>query len=222
MATPGADDTVHEVTVQMRQQGQLVLNVWQFRLETAVDDLELRLLRALLECYLLQWLPHAGSKVTIEAVRGMQVGPTVGPIYEIIPGEDDTVQGAAVGDTLPTHDSVCISIHTTRAGRHGRGRKFMAGVPENATDGSDVLVASDYWEAILAFIACVMAKFVHASDLTGPNTISVGVIAKSLQVRPVGESPKAPYTVDLFSRATRLTAKPLVGTTNSRKKGRGA
>lgn len=222
MATPGVDDTLHEVVVHMRQQNQEILNVWHFRNETAVDDMELRLLRALLECYLLQWLPHVSNGVTIERVTGMQVGPTLGPLYEIIPGEDDTAVGAVSTGGLPTHDSCSIRIHTTRPGRHGMGRKQMPGIPEVATDQSTILTGSDYWEAILAFIACVMAKFVHSGELDGPNTISVGLISKSLQVRPPDTNPKAPFALDLFARATKLTAQPKVGTTNSRKVGRGS
>lgn len=222
MATVGVDDTLHEVVVHMRQQNQMVLNVWQFRLETAVDDLELRLLRALLECYLLQWLPHASATLSIVKVTGMQVGPTLGPMYEIIPGEDDTINGAAVGGGLPVHDSCSIRIHTTRPGRSGRGRKQMPGIPENATTDSAILTDSAYWEAILAFLACVMAKFVHGAELSGPNTISVGVIAKTLKPLDANGKRKAPWANDLFARATRLTAEPKVGTTNSRKVGHGA
>src|SRR5215217_2816303 len=112
MATPGADNTVHEVVVHMRQQQQEVLNVWQFFLDTPVDDLETRLLRALIECYLTALIPASGSLLTIERVTGMQVGPTIGPLYEIVPVEGDVVQGAATGDTLPTHDSLSCGIHS--------------------------------------------------------------------------------------------------------------
>lgn len=222
MATPGTDDTVHEVVVHMRQQQQEVLNVWQFRCDTAVDDMETQLLRALLECYLTTLLPQLGNKLTIEKVTGMQVGPTLGPMYEITPEEEDVVQGAATGDTLPTHDSVCISIHTTRPGRSGRGRKFLPGVPEAATDGSNVTPTHAFWLAVLAFAACVAQKFIHGNELSAPNTISVGVIAKSLKPVTGDEKRKAPWPVNLFAPATRLTARPIVGTTNSRKVGRGS
>lgn len=222
MATPGIDDSLHEVVVHMRHQQQEVLNVWHFQCITAVDDLEVRLLRALLECYLLQWLPHASSGLTIERVSGMQVGPTLGPMYEIFPGEEDTVAGAATGGGLPTHDSCSIRIHTTRPGRSGRGRKQMPGVPEIATNDSVILTDSDYWEAILAFIACVMAKFVTSTDLTAPNTILLGLISKTLKPHAPDETPKAPWPLETFARCTRLTALPKVGTTNSRKVGRGS
>lgn len=220
--TPGVDDTLHEVVVHMRQQQQQVLNVWQFRNETAVDDMEVRLLRALMLCYIEVLLPGLGSKLTLEKVTGMQVGPTLGPIYEIGPEEGDVIVGAAAGDTLPTHDSICANIHTVRPGRSGRGRKFIPGIPEGATDGSNVTTTSAAWLAVVAFLACVGTKFIHGTELAGPNTISLGVIAKSLQT-PNAEGKKlAPWPLDLFSRATRMTAKPIVGTTNSRKIGRGA
>lgn len=222
MATPGADGTIHEVVVHMRQQQQEVLNVWAFQLETPVDDLELRLLRALLECYLTVLLPGSGSLLTVERVTGMQVGPTLGPMYEITPGEDDTVQGAAVGDTLPTHDSVSIRIHSTRPGRSGRGRKQIPGIPEGATTGSTINTAHAYWDVILAFVACVAGKFIIPNELNGPNAISLGVLARTLKPADAQGKRKAPWPVDTFARATRMSVMPKVGTTNSRKVGRGS
>jgi hypothetical protein len=222
MATPGADDTIHEVVVHMRQQQQEVLNVWHFFNDTPVDDMELRLLRALLECYLTVLLPASGSLLTVERVTGMQVGPTLGPMYEITPDEGDTVAGAAAGDTLPTHDSLSIRIHSARPGRSGRGRKQLPGVPEGATVGSTITTGGAYWTAVLAFLVCVGNKFIHGNELSGANTISLGVLAKTLKPLDVNGKRKAPWPVDLFSHALRLSATPKVGTTNSRKVGRGS
>jgi len=222
MATPGADNTIHEVVVHMRQQNQEVLNVWHFYNNTPVDDMELRLLRALLECYLDVLLPASGSLLTVERVTGMQVGPTLGPLYEITPGEDDDVIGAAEGDTLPTHDSLSIRIHSMRPGKSGRGRKQLAGVPESATVGSTIITGGPFWTAVLAFIICVGGKFIHETELSAPNTISLGVLAKTLKPLDAAGKRKAPWPVDLFSHATRISALPKVGTTNSRKVGRGS
>lgn len=222
MATPGTVGTLHEVVVHMRQQGQQVLNVWHFQVETAVDDLEVRLLRALLECYLTVLLPGSGSLLSVERITGMQVGPTLGPMYEIGPEEEDVLVGAATGDTLPTHDSVSISIRSTRAGRSGRGRKQLPGIPEGATVGSTISTAHAYWGVILAFVACVAGKFINTNDLTEPNTISVGVLARTLKPADAQGKRKAPWPIDTFARATRIVATPKVGTTNSRKVGRGS
>jgi hypothetical protein len=222
MATPGADNTIHEVVVHMRQQQQEVLNVWHFITDTPVDDMELRLLRALIECYLTTLLPASGNKLTWERVTGMQVGPTLGPQYEIGPDEGDILAGGVSTDTLPTHDSVSIRIHSARPGRSGRGRKQMPGIPEAATNGSDVITGGPWWTALLAFIACVSEKFIHGSELSGPNTISLGVLAKTLKPHAPDTTPKAPWPLDTFSHALRITALPKVGTTNSRKVGRGS
>lgn len=222
MATVGADDTIHEVVVHMRQQQQEVLNVWQFFLDTPVDDLETRLLRALLECYLTVLIPASGSLLSVERVTGMQVGPTLGPLYEITPEETDIVIGGVATDTLPTHDSLSCGIHSTRPGRSGRGRKQLPGVPEAATIGSTIITGGAYWAAVLAFLACVAEKFIHGAELSGPNTISLGVLAKTLKPADADGKRKAPWPIDTFAHATRLTALPKVGTTNSRKVGRGS
>lgn len=222
MATPGADNTVHEVVVHMRQQQQEVLNVWQFFNDTPVDDMELRLLRALMLCYIEVLIPASGSLLSIERLTGMQVGPTLGPMYEIGPEEGDAIIGGVSTDTLPTHDSLSVGIRCTRPGRHGLGRKQLPGVPEAATIGSTIITGGPYWAAVLAFIACVSEKFIHGTELSGPNTISVGVISKSLKVVVAPAKPKAPWPVDLFSHALKLKVLPKVGTTNSRKVGRGS
>ena len=222
MATPGTANTLHQVTVHMRQQGQQVLNVWDFYLDTNVDDLEVRLLRALLECYLTVLLPGSGSLLSIERVTGHQTGPTVGPMYEITPEEGDVLLGASAGDTLPTHDSVSIGIHTTRAGKHGRGRKQIPGIPEAATTGSTINTAHAYWGVVIAFAACVAGKFIHLTELDAPNRISVGVLARSLKPLDANGKRKEPWAISQFAHATRFTTKPQVGTTNSRKVGRGS
>jgi len=222
MAMPGADNTVHEVVVHMRQQQQEVLNVWQFYNDTPVDDMELRLLRALMLCYIEVLIPASGSLLSIERVTGTQVGPTLGPMYEIGPEEGDVIIGGVSTDTLPTHDSLSVGIRCTRPGRHGLGRKQLPGVPEAATIGSTIITGGPYWAAVLAFIACVSEKFIHGTELSGPNTISLGVIAKSLKPLDVNGKRKAPWPVDLFSHALKMKALPKVGTTNSRKVGRGS
>jgi|SRR5215204_128144 len=222
MPTPGVAGTLHEVTVHMRQQLQEVLNVWHFQCITAVDDMETRCLRALWEAYIESYLPAAGSLLSIERISAAQVGATLGPIYELFPSEGDVLNGGGAVDTLPTHDSLSIGIHTTRPGRSGRGRKQMAGIPEAATVGSTITTAHAYWLAVQAFIADLDAKFIPTGEPIGDNIVVLGVIAKTLKPHVPPAVPKAPWPVDTFARALRLSARPVVGTTNSRKVGRGS
>lgn len=218
MPTPGTAGEIYEVTLKMRQESQQVLNVLHFRAETNVDDLETRLLVALLTCLATILRPQAASTWQIVGASGKRVFPDVGPIFEVGPVDPDEVQGEAAGDSLPSFCAVCINIHSTRGGKKGRGRMFIAGIPEGASQGSAIPTTNPYWTAILAYLACVAGSFIHASDLDAPNTISLGVLSRSLH-KP--DHTKPPYLADQFARATRLVANNLIKTQNSRKIGHG-
>jgi hypothetical protein len=215
MATPGTAGELHEVVLKMRQESQTVLNVLHFRCETNVDDLETRLLLALLTCLSTILRPVAASTWQIVGAQGKRVYPDVGPIYEVGPPNPATVQGLAEGDALPTFCSIVVNIHSTRGGRVGRGRMFIPGIPEGASQGSAIPTTNPYWTAIINYLLCVAGSFIHDTDLTGANTISLGVLSRKL-----GNS-KPPYTAVQFARATKLVPNNLIKTTNSRKIGHG-
>lgn len=213
--TVGAVGSIHQLDVLMRQEGQKIMNSYFVRCDTTVDSMEERALRALLECYLNSLIPVSGSNLLIESVRGKEVAPTLGPIYEIQPEATDVVQGEEEGDTLPSHISVCINLHTERGGRSGRGRVFIPGIPESATQGSQLTATNPYWIALLGFIACLAGKLIHIGDPPAANQLQWGVMS-----RKIGGA-KPPYTVNGFAAVTRAVARNLVGSSNSRKVGRG-
>lgn len=213
--TIGAIGTIHQLDVLMRLEGQHIMNSFFVRCDTTVDSMEERALRALLECYLSALIPHSGSNLLIETVRGKEVSPTLGPIYEIQPLGTDDASGNEEGDTLPSHVSLCINLHTERGGRSGRGRLFVPGIPESATQGSYILATNAYWIALLAFIACLAGKLIHIGDPPGANQLSWGVMSRKLG------GLKPPYSASGFALVTRAVARNVVGSTNSRKQGRG-
>lgn len=215
MATAAVTGEIHEVVLKMRQESQQVLNVLHFRVDSGVSDMETRLLTALLSCLATVLRPVAASTWQIVGAQGKRVYPDVGPIYEIGPIDANAVQGASEGDALPSFCSIVVNIHTTRGGRVGRGRMFIPGIPEGATQGSSVPTTNPYWTAILAYLACVAASFVHTNDVPGSQQISLGVLSRKL-----GNS-KPPYTAAQFAPATRLVPNNLIKTTNSRKIGHG-
>lgn len=216
MATPASAGEIWEVVQHCRQEGQEVLNVMHFRMVTAVDDIEARLLRALIVCLLTLLRPTMGSNFQFVKMSAKRVTPDLGPIIELAPEPTDQVQGAAEGDTLPAHCSICVNIHTTRGGRSGRGRMFIAGIPEGATSGSYIEQTNPHWQAILDYLACVAAAFVKPTVDAGSNVIQFGVMS-----RKIGGL-KPPYIAAGFAAATKLVARNIVGSTNSRKVGRGS
>lgn len=215
MATPAAVGEIHEVVLKMRQESQQVLNVLHFRCDNSVDDMETRLLLALLVCLSTILRPVAASTWQIVGAQGKRVYPDVGPIYEMAPPDPDEVQGEALGDALPSFCSIVVNIHSIRGGRSGRGRMFIPGIPEGASQGSAVPTTNPYWTAIINYLACVAGSFINGDDLPGANQISLGVLSRRLG------NLKPPYTATQFARATKLIPNNLIKTTNSRKIGHG-
>lgn len=216
MPTPAAAGEIYEVVQHQRQEGQQVLNVMYFRCVTAVDDLEVRLLRALIICLTTLLRPTSGSNWQFVKMSCKRVSPDIGPVFELGPEQTDEVQGESEGDTLPAHNSICVNIHTTRGGRSGRGRMFLAGIPEGATSGSYIEQTNPHWAAILQYLACVAAAFVKPNVDVGQNIIQLGVMSRKLG------NPKAPFLAAGFAAATKLVPRNIVGSSNSRKVGRGA
>lgn len=215
MATAAGVGEIHEITVYGTQELQQVMNVLHVRVDAATDNMELNVLKAIIDCYIEILMPQSGSNWQLNGVRAKQVAPILGPIYEYIPETTEGMQGEAAGDTLPSHCSICFNIHTTRGGKSGRGRLFIPGIPEGATSGSTIPISNIYWTALLAFAACLAGKLIHVNEPLGSDFVSLGVVSRKLG------NAKPPYLVSQFAPATRLTPRRLVGSSNSRKIGRG-
>lgn len=215
MPTSADVGEIWEVTLEGRQEGQQVMNIMHFRMDTAIDDVEEKLLRALVEC-LIALLPFAASSYQYVRCIGKQVAPIVGPIIEIGQEEGDVIQGGSTGDAMPSFVSVCANIHTTRGGRSGRGRMFIPAVPENSTQGSFIPTTNPYWDAILAYVACVASKFIHVNEPLSAEQISIGVMS-----RKIGGA-KPPYTINGFAPATKIIPSNKLSHNVSRKVGRGS
>lgn len=213
--TLAATGEVYEVVLECRQEGQQVMNVLHFRALTPTDNVELRLLRALVECLLTVLLPGSTSNLQFVKCRGKRVYPDLGPVLEVGPELNDVIQGADVGDSVPTFVSVCANIHTSRGGKVGRGRMFIFGVPEGATQGSYIQTTNPYWTVILQYLACIAAKFITQGDPPAANRWQIGVHSRKLGGK------KAPYTVEGFAPAVSIIPNNRLASTVSRKVGHG-
>lgn len=216
MAIAAAEGEVYQVVLQGRQEGQEVMNVIHFQTPTGSSDVELHLLRALIICLLSNLRPAMNSYYKFERAIGKRVSPTLGPPIEMLPQEGEVVQGQSAGDGLPTFVSGLVSIRGERGGREGLGRMFLPGVPEASTSGSFIVEESPYWNAILAYVTCVIAEFMKAVGPGSANQWNIGVMSRKIG----GEKP--PYNAAGFSRAIALTPRLLLATTRSRKVGRGS
>jgi hypothetical protein len=216
MPVTAAAGEVYKVKLIATLEDQEHLNILGFAARSAIDDVQLRLLKALVDCFLLNMIPGLSSKFTLNGATGHQVYPALGPEVEYFPTDTSIAHtGLATGDGLPSYSSCVTSIHTTRGGRSGRGRMFIGGVPEGSTTFSTLNVEGAFWVALLAYIACVTEKFIHSGD-PGANEWQLGVISRKLG------GTTEPISAAGFAPATSLVPHRLLATTRSRKIGHGS
>jgi hypothetical protein len=204
---------VVQILVQGEIEGQQCQNVWYFRALAPDPDAIASLFADIAEC-LLALLPFLSSSYTFVQLKGKIVSPAIGGEAIWQPDPADTVVGQSAGDSLPSHDSVLISLRTVRPGRSGRGRIFIAGVPEGQTTRSLLNLESPLYVALAAFVTCMLGKF-HARDVPAPGNYDWGVMS-----REIGGA-KPPFLAAGYATITQATVIRELSTTRSRKLGRG-
>jgi hypothetical protein len=213
MPIPGAVGDAYEVRVVGRIDGQVTNNVFHFKVATPIDDIELRIIVALATCFVDHLKPILSSSFQIENIVWKQVAPVLG-VEHIYTGPDfGPCNGNAAA--LPSYASVVLSLRTLQGGKSHRGRKYIPGIPENATTNSTLDANGAFWAAIIAFAACVAGKFI-LTDSPPANAAQLMVYSRKL-----GGS-KAPYGNAGFTAVTAINPVQVLGTTRSRKVGVGA
>lgn len=208
---------IWEVVLSSRLEQQQHLNVLHFTIASPVDDIQLRLLKAIVDCFLLNMMPGLTNQFTCIGAVGKRISPTLGNAVEYFHTNTSVANtGLASGDGLPSYCSAVVSIHTARGGRSGRGRMFIGGVPESATINSMLTDTGVFWVALLAFISCVVSAFIVGDPIPSANAIQMGVLSK----KEAGTTLPIPSTA--FSAMTNLVPHQLLATTRSRKVGRGS
>lgn len=213
MAQAVATGEVVQVLVQGTIEEQQCENVWYFRAQAADPDMLANLLLDLAAC-LLALIPSLSSTYRLERLKAKVVSPAVGLEEEWTPGLSDTIQGAASGDGRASHESALISLQTTRPGRSGKGRAYMAGVPEGSVTASYINLESPFLIGLTAFVACMIGKF-KTKDVVAPGDYEWGVMS-----RKIGGL-KPPFLPAGFAPVTKAIVRREVATTRSRKIGRG-
>lgn len=214
MPVTAAAGEVWQVLIQGVIEGQQCENVLYFRSQAGDTDVVAHLLQALLTCFLEGLVPHLASTYTFDRLLAKRVTPDVGPDIELVAGEGVATQGAEAGDAEPSFVSALISLHTTRAGRSGRGRMFIPGVAEGDTTASKIGIETPLWAAIIAFVACMVGQF-FTRDVPADGNWEWGV-----ESRKIGGL-KPPFLAAGFAPLTRAVPQQYLATTRSRKVGRG-
>lgn len=210
---PAAVGDMFQVRVKGFQEGQETNNVLHFVCSAASSDVDLHLIQVLIQCFVTHLLPAWSANWTLDTVVWKRVSPTLSP--EFVSSATTGVSGAVVTDSLPTFNAALVSIRTAQGGRSKRGRMFLAGIPESGTIKSSFDLAGLPWLAILAFVACIVDKFIDNGEL-GSDRFTLGVYS-----RKIGGA-AFPYGAAGFTPAVSMNAVALVATMRSRKVGRGS
>lgn len=209
---PGAIGDMFQVRVKGFQEGQETNNVLHFVCSTSTSDVELHLILVLIQCFVEHLMPAWSNKWVLDTVVWKRVSPTLSPEFVTVP--PDPAIGALTTDSLPTFNAALVSIRTAQGGRSKRGRMFLAGIPESATIGSKFELTNVTWLAIVAFVQCLVEKFV-TNEPIGSDQFKLGVYS-----RKIGGA-SFPYGASGFTAALQLSPVSLIATMRSRKVGHG-
>ena len=213
MPTPASVGDKFQVRVVGRIEGQETNNILHFMAATAIDDVETRLVLALAECFIMHLLPVVTSAWTLEKLVWKKVSPALGVETVTVPSGAGAGAGAATA--LPSFVSAVISIRTAEGGRSKRGRMYLPGVVESASTISALDTGNAFWTALVAFAACVTSKFI-LGDPPPANSFQLEVYS-----RKIGGA-TFPYGAAGFTAVTTFLPVQQLGTTRSRKVGRGS
>ncbi|HMC74515.1 MAG TPA: hypothetical protein VKG87_09440 [Terriglobales bacterium] len=213
MPVPAQANDYFQVRIVGRQSGQETNMVWHFRAATAIDDVDLRLIQAIFDCFVQHLLPVLSSAWVLEKIVYKRVSPTLGPEYAFVP--QNAAAGAGNAQALPSFCSAVVSIRTDVGGRSHRGRTYIPGIPENATLNDSFDPGHAFWLGLVAFAACLAGKFL-AKDPQPVNTFLWQVYSRKIGGQHF------PYGAGGFTTVTDILPVTLIGSTRSRKVGRGS
>lgn len=214
MPIAAAVNDLFEVRIVGQMEGQETDNVLHFKCVGASSDVELHLIVALVTCFVTHLLPVLTSSWTLQKVVWKKVSPALG--VEQVYQTDMPAPGEGNAAALPSYASAVISKRTLTGGRDHRGRMYIPGIPEDQTTNSNIDPASDLWAGLLAFAACMISEFYHPDPAGGTDIFDFVVYSRKLG----GSS--FPYGLTGVTAVSQLNPVAALGTTRSRKVGRGS
>lgn len=214
MPIAAAVGDLFEVRLVGKMEGQETDNVLHFACVGASSDVELYLIVVLINCFVTHLIPVLSSSWSLEKVVWKKVSPTLG--VEQVYTTDLPAPGEGSAAALPSYASAVISKRSATGGRSHRGRMYLPGIPEDATTNSSINPGGAFWTALASFITCVISAFVHPDPAGGTNLFDLGVYS-----RKIGGS-TFPLGAAGFTAITSLVRVAELGTTRSRKVGRGS
>lgn len=205
---------VFEVRVVGKLDNQDAINVWHFKATEAVEGVEETLIAALIECIITTILPKSTDDYTLLKAQFMRVSPTSSALLESAVDTAAVVQ--AGGDGVPGFCAALVSLRTEFPGKSGRGRKYIAGIPEVATNCGVLVQESDYWAQFVAFVLCVASKFIGTTAVPATTPWRLQVLSRKLG------NAKAPYNANQFHDVVTMSPNQIIASMRSRRIGHGS
>lgn len=207
-------NSAYQLRIIGRQEGAETNNVLHFISPAGDSDVETHLVAVMVQCFIDNLLPNLSSDWSLIEARWKQVTPALGVEHRFIPA--GTLTGGSATNAFPTYVSALTSIRTLEGGRSKRGRMFVAGIPKDAGDNSQINTGGSFWTAMIDWLACIASNFIHTGGLPGANQWNMAVYS-----RKIGGS-TIPYGGTGFTSVSELAANVLLATTRSRKVGSGS
>lgn len=153
---------------------------------------------------------RAVSQLAFDFVEVQSIVPFAGaPVAVSFPG--GTV-GAVVGGSVSATLCEVITVYTSRAGRRGRGRIYLAGASTATADISLGSWISPQTTRTTSFATALATNYMQEPPVVGWK---LGVWSKVIA------GPTPPWSTDAFVRATNLTVRTIVRTQRRRQVGVG-
>jgi hypothetical protein len=203
------DGEIAQVRLHWTLHQQECINVLHFK-SFGVQAIETNLLDVIINCIQTTLLPGLSAQLTLNRVHYRSMVPD-----ETVETERLVVANNIGGDanvSIPTTDAAVITLKSLTAGRSGRGRMFVPGIPEDGQTNSRLnpaLVA-----IIVQFLTCMAASF-FIGDPPAAVRFDWGVFSRKLG------GAVAPFSNAGFSSFTAYRANDIIGTMRSRRIGRG-
>lgn len=195
---------VWEATVVQRLAGQRVVNVFHFKETVGISPpFPARNVAQMFEAEFKDvWRAMVSEDVAFDCcyVRRVQPAPTV-PYLLLFTAPN---LGLIAEDSIPGNASACLSFHSDLATKNGRGRKYIAGIPEGGQDSglmdAPQLALCDAFADLFrdedhagpdggTFKACVYSRATLAGEIIKQADFSPSIATMSSRRQPFGMVP---------------------------------
>lgn len=158
---------VYEVSIDLTVKGEHCVNIWHLREITACMDLipAKTIGAAVIADWLPDWAVELSDECTFNCVYVRRVLPTPGIAFTSL----CAIVGGISSEPIPTTSAGVVSLYSDTAGPSSRGRKYLAGLPENGQNGG--LLETAKVTALEALMAIIMTTL--AGSVTGEWSLTV-------------------------------------------------